>query len=165
MSSPRSSDEENATRPPIDAREAWHRLLEISSRVLRELDRSLDRDQRMMVSEFDVLITLDNAPGGRLRMTDLAEATMLSSGGMTRLVGRLEQRSLVRRDPDPDDARAYHASLTDAGRTSLAQARITHDDVIANLLGERLTPREVQTLNRTLAKILKHDHIQTTAQR
>ena len=159
MSSSRSSDEHSTTRPPIDAREAWHRLLQVSSRVLRELDRSLDREQRMMVSEFDVLITLDNAPGGRLRMTDLAEAAMLSSGGMTRIVVRLEQRGLVRRDPDPDDARAFHASLTDAGRSSLAQARITHDNVIANLLGDRLTPREVQTLTRTLAKILKQHNI------
>jgi DNA-binding MarR family transcriptional regulator len=165
MGTPRSSHEKNSPRPPIDAREAWHRLLQVSSRVLRELDRSLDREQRMMVSEFDVLITLDNAPGGRLRMTDLAEATMLSSGGMTRLVGRLEQRGLVRRAPDLDDARAFHASLTDAGRSSLAQARITHDEVIANLLGDRLTPREVQTLTRTLAKVLKHDNRQTTPQR
>jgi len=159
MSISRSSDEHSTTRPPIDAREAWHRLLQVSSRVLRELDRSLDREQRMMLSEFDVLITLDNAPGGRLRMTELAEATLLSSGGMTRLVGRLEQRGLVRRDPDPDDARAFHASLTDAGRSSLAQARITHDNVIANLLGDRLTPREVHTLTRTLTNILKQDSI------
>ena len=159
MSISRSSDEHSTTRPPIDAREAWHRLLQVSSRVLRELDRSLDREQRMMLSEFDVLITLDNAPGGRLRMTELAEATLLSSGGMTRLVGRLEQRGLVRRDPDPDDARAFHASLTDAGRSSLALARITHDNVIANLLGDRLTPREVHTLTRTLTNILKQDSI------
>jgi DNA-binding MarR family transcriptional regulator len=159
MSSPRSSDEQSTTRPPSDAREAWHHLLQVSSRVLRELDRSLDREQRMMLSEFDVLITLDNAPGGHLRMTELAEATLLSSGGMTRLVGRLEHRGLVRRDPDPDDARAFHASLTDAGRSSLAHARITHDNVIANLLGDRLTPREVHTLTRTLAKILKQHNI------
>ena len=159
MSSSRSGDEKSATRSPIDAREAWHRLLQVSSRVLRELDRSLDREQRMMVSEFDVLITLDNAPGGRLRMTDLAEAAMLSSGGMTRIVVRLEQRGLVRRDPAPDDARAVHASLTDAGRSDLARARITHDNVIANLLGDRLTPREVHTLTCTLAKILKQDNI------
>ena len=92
-------------------------------------------------------------------MTELAEATLLSSGGITRLVGRLEQRGLVRRDPDPDDARAFHASLTDAGRSSLALARITHDNVIANLLGDRLTPREVHTLTRTLTNILKQDSI------
>jgi DNA-binding MarR family transcriptional regulator len=109
--------------PAPDAREAWHRVLQISSRVLRELDASLDRHERIAVSEFDVLITLDKAPDRRLRMTDLAHETMLSSGGMTRLVGRLEDRDLVRRDPDPDDARALHASLTGAGRAALARAR------------------------------------------
>lgn len=132
-------------------------MLLVSSRVLRELDRMLDAEQRMKVSEFDVLITLDNAPDRRLRMTDLAHATMLSSGGMTRLIGRLEQRGLVRRDPDPDDARAFHASLTDAGRSSLAQARITHDRVIANLFGARLTRRDVQALLAALGKVLKDD--------
>jgi DNA-binding MarR family transcriptional regulator len=131
-------------------------MLEVSSRVVRELDSSLDAEQRMKVSEFDVLITLDNAPGRRLRMTELAQATMLSSGGMTRLIGRLEQRGLVRRDPDPDDARAFRASLTDAGRRSLARARITHDKVISNRFGAHLTRRDVQALSAALAKVLKH---------
>ena len=154
MSPPRSRAAKTKTDPPVDTREAWHRLLRVSSRVLRELDRSLDSKQRMMVSEFDVLITLDNAPDHRLRMTDLAQATMLSSGGMTRLVGRLEQRGLVRRDPDPDDARALQASLTETGRTSVARARITHDEVIANALGAHLTPRDVQILAGLLEKVL-----------
>ncbi len=140
-----------------DAREVWHRLLQVSSRVLRELDTSLDIEQRMKVSEFDVLITLDNARGRRLRMTELAEATMLSSGGMTRLIGRLEQRGLVRRDPDPDDARASHALLTAAGRSSLAKARSTHDKVIAKLLGAHLTDRDAQVLVRALDKTLRND--------
>jgi DNA-binding MarR family transcriptional regulator len=107
-----------------------------------------------MVSEFDVLITLHNAPNGRLRMTDLANATMLSSGGLTRLIGRLEQRGLVRRDVDSDDRRAFHASLTAAGQKKLAQARGPHDAVIDRQLGERLTPQELQSLSATLAKLL-----------
>jgi DNA-binding MarR family transcriptional regulator len=155
MPSHRSRAVKKKTGPPVDALEAWHRLLQISSRVLRELDRSLDSEQRMTVSEFDVLITLDNASDRRLRMTDLAQATMLSSGGMTRLVGRLEQRGLVRRDPDLHDARAFHASLTEAGQISLAQARITHDRVIANLLGEHLEPSDADVLTGVLERVLK----------
>jgi DNA-binding MarR family transcriptional regulator len=107
-----------------------------------------------MVSEFDVLITLYNAPDGRLRMTDLANATMLSSGGLTRLVGRLEQRGLVRRDVDPDDRRAFHASLTPDGHEKLARARVPHDAVVQQELGGRLTPRELRILETTLDKLL-----------
>lgn len=141
-------------RERADARAAWHRLLQVSSRVLGELDRTLDREHRMRVNEFDVLITLDNADGRRLRMTDLARAVMLSSGGLTRLVGRLEDQGLVRRDPDPDDARSFHAVLTDSGRTRLAHARQTHDTVIDELLGSRLSQSQLTALDRTLAEAL-----------
>jgi DNA-binding MarR family transcriptional regulator len=109
-----------------------------------------------MVSEFDVLITLHNAPDGGLRMTDLANATMLSSGGLTRLIGRLEQRGLVRRDVDADDRRAFRASLTPAGQQKLAEARKPHDAVVQRMLGDHLTPQELRNLEMTLVKVLKH---------
>lgn len=83
-------------------------------------------------------------------MTDLANAVMLSSGGLTRLVGRLEQRGLVRRDPDPADGRGFVVSLTRAGGSGLTKARRTHDTVIGELLGAHLPDREVRMLTATL---------------
>lgn len=142
----------SSTQP--DAREAWHRLLQVSSRTLRELDRALDVHHRLSVNEFDVLITLDNALDRKLRMTDLAAQVMLSSGGLTRLVGRLEQRGLVRREPDPVDARSFHASLTDAGAQTLAEARATHDAVIHNMLGRPLSTAELGALTKSLSTVL-----------
>ena len=138
----------------LDPRAAWHRVLQVSSNVLRELDHALDTHDRITVTEFDVLITLDNAPDRQLRMTDLARATMLSSGGMTRLIGRLEDRGLVRRDPDPDDARALRATLTSDGAQKLAHARITHDAVIARMIAPHLNAADLRALERTLDKII-----------
>ena len=129
-------------------------MLQVSSRVLRELDHALDNQDRITVTEFDVLITLDNAPAHQLRMTDLARATMLSSGGMTRLVGRLEDRGLVRRDPDPDDARAFRATLTPTGKRKLAKARITHDAVLTRMITPRLTDEDLRALEQILAKLI-----------
>jgi len=131
----------------------WHRLLQVSSRVLRELDRALDGQDRISVTEFDVLITLDNAPDHELRMTNLARATMLSSGGLTRLVGRLEDRGLVRRDPDPDDARAFRAVLTSAGEQKLAEARITHDNVLARTIAPNVSAAELRSVEEVLEKL------------
>jgi len=133
---------------------AWHALLQVSSRVVAELDRRLDLEHRMIVREFDVLINLDNAAGGGLRMTDLADAVMLSSGGLTRLVGRLEERGLLRREPDPSDGRGHVASLTGPGRARLAEARTTHNAVISELLGAKLTETELAMLERVLLKTL-----------
>ena len=82
---------------------AWGGVLTVHATVVRELDRRLRADHRLSVSEFDVLITLFNAPGRRLRMIDLANAVMLSAAGLTHLVNRLALAGLVRRDVDPRD--------------------------------------------------------------
>jgi DNA-binding MarR family transcriptional regulator len=148
-----SSQPDPGTTP--DPREAWHQLLQVSSRVLRELDAALDAEDRITVSEFDVLITLDNTPARQLRMTDLARATLLSSGGMTRLAGRLEKRGLLRRIPDPDDARAFRATLTPAGRRKLARARKTHDAVLARMITPHVTDSALRTVERTLGNIIR----------
>lgn len=139
----------------MDGREAWHRVLRLSRRVLREIDAGLDAEHRIGVNEFDVLITLDNAPDRRLRMTDLAEAVMFSSGGLTRLVGRLESRRLVKRIPDADDARSFYAALTAEGSQRLSEARITHDAVIEALLSAKLTRNELRSLTRALGRALE----------
>jgi DNA-binding MarR family transcriptional regulator len=136
-----------------DARRAWYRMLQLSRATLRELDRRLDDEHRISVSEFDVLITLANAAGQRLRMTDLAEAVMFSSGGLTRLIGRLEGRGLVLREPDPADARGSRAALTAAGARRLAAARLTHDAVIDEIIGAPLTTARATTFARTLDQL------------
>jgi DNA-binding MarR family transcriptional regulator len=139
----------------MEGREAWLRLLRLSRSVLREIDARLDAEHRLGVNEFDVLITLDNAPDRRLRMTDLAEAVMFSSGGLTRLVGRLESRGLVDRIPDPDDARSFYAALSGDGSQRLSEARVTHDAVIEELFSAKVTGGEMQSLTRTLGRALE----------
>ena len=129
-------------------------MLQASRLVLEELDRRLDAEHRMSVNEFDVLITLDNAPDRRLRMSELADAVMLSSGGLTRLVGRLEQRGLVERVQDADDGRSFHATLTDAGARRLAEARATHNAVIEELVGSRLSKDQTAALSRALGRVV-----------
>ena len=148
-----SSQPDRDTTP--DPREAWHRLLRVSSRVLRELDHALDAEDRISVSEFDVLITLDNAPAHQLRMTDLARAALLSSGGLTRLAGRLEDRGLLRRIPDPDDARAFRATLTPEGERKLAQARATHDAVLDRMIARHTAVKDLRAVERALGMIIQ----------
>jgi DNA-binding MarR family transcriptional regulator len=137
----------------LDPLEIWHSILQVSSTVLRELDRRLDDEHRLSVREFDVMINLGNA-ANRMRMTDLANAVMLSSGGLTRLVGRLEERGFLQREPDAEDGRAFLVSLTDRGRSRLTDARRTHDEVIAGVLGGALDHREAPAFARVLGAML-----------
>ena len=70
-------------------------------------------------SDFDALLRLARSPGRRLRMSDLATQTGLSTSGITRIVDRLERRALVRRDTSVTDRRSCWAALTDAGHDAL----------------------------------------------
>src|SRR5476651_2365173 len=83
--------------------------------VLQELDAELRRHHDLPVTEFEVLITLFNAPDRRLRMSELAQQVLLSPAGTTHLVTRLERDRLVRREVDPADGRKWFAVLTDQG--------------------------------------------------
>ena len=104
---------------------AWHGCLQFTNTAIRALDAALIAAHGISVKEFDVLITLFNAAGGRLRMTELAERVVLTPSGVTHLVTRLERDGLVSRVVDEDDRRSFFAALT--ARRSSALARIAPD--------------------------------------
>jgi len=128
--------------------ESWGALLMLHSAVLQELDGQLRRHHDLTVTEFDVLITLFNAPERRMRMSQLAEQALLSPAGTTHLVTRLERDGLVRREVDPSDGRKWFAVLTDDGDRALATARPTHNDALRRTLLAATSPTDRRTLRR-----------------
>src|SRR5262245_2640591 len=105
---------------------AWRGFLRVHSALVRELDRELEMTHGLPLTQFEVLIHLNNAPDKRLRMSELASSVLLSQSGVTRLVDRLEREGLVVREPCPSDRRGLHARLTEEGSRRLAEARPTH---------------------------------------
>jgi DNA-binding MarR family transcriptional regulator len=116
------------------------------TRVTGELDQRLRAEHGISVSEFDVLITLFNAPRRRLRMTDLANAVTLTQAGLTHLANRLQQAGLVERRVDPDDRRSFFLTLNAAGLRRLDDARRTHNEVIRTRFTGRLTREQRRAL-------------------
>src|SRR5262245_52824298 len=86
---------------------AWPAVLQMNRSVLPVLDEQLRSRHGLTVSEFDVLITLWNAPHQRLGMGVLAQSAMLSPSGLTHLVTRMERDGLIRRTPDQADGRKF----------------------------------------------------------
>ncbi len=150
MSSPNSA----GTPFSDDELAAWHGMLTLYSRVMRDLDRELLASHQISVREFDVLITLANAPDYRLRMSDLAERVMLTPSGLSRLVDRLVRARLVERQTDSSDARGFRAVLTDLGAQRLDEARATHNAIIRIRFTDRLGMEELKELGAIWAKVL-----------
>lgn len=105
-------------------------------------------------ADFDVLATLRRSGEPyRLNPTDLCQSMMVSSGGMTKRLDRLEGQGLLRRDPDPDDRRATLVTLTARGRTLVDEVVVAHVQNEASLL-EPLTHADRAELVKLLRKLL-----------
>jgi DNA-binding MarR family transcriptional regulator len=130
------------------------RLLEAAERVARDHMNPLFAEAGLQPGEFDVLATLKRSgPPYMLSPTRLYEATMISSGGMTNRLDRLERSGLVERRPDPDDRRGKLIALTDAGK------RVTDETIGRHVANEVqllavLSPAEQEKLSALLKKLI-----------
>jgi DNA-binding MarR family transcriptional regulator len=105
---------------------AWRGFLRVHAALTRELDAELAAAHGLPLSSFEVLLILQRAPGGEMRMSELAASVLLSRSGLTRLVDRLVGAGLLERRQCEDDARGYNAAITAAGRQVFREARATH---------------------------------------
>jgi DNA-binding MarR family transcriptional regulator len=105
---------------------AWRGMLRVHAALVKSLDAELSAAHELPLSSYEVLITLEAAPGRKLRMSELADSVLLSRSGMTRLVDRLERDGLLERDHCTADGRGCFAVLTAKGLDAVADARRTH---------------------------------------
>ncbi len=98
------------------------RLVEVQSRLERRLGADLEARCDLPHAWFEVLVRLARSDDGRLTMGSLAEQISLTTGGVTRLVDRMETAGYVQRVPCPTDRRVSYAALTAAGRAKLDEA-------------------------------------------
>jgi DNA-binding MarR family transcriptional regulator len=130
------------------------RLLDAAERVTRDHMNPLLAAAGLQPGEFDVLATLRRS--GKpymLSPTTLYEAAMISSGGMTNRLDRLERAGLVERRPDPNDRRGKLIALTEAGRRVIDETIGRHVANEQRLLSV-LSPAEQEKLSALLRKLI-----------
>jgi DNA-binding MarR family transcriptional regulator len=135
------------------ALEAWRSYLQSHASIVRELDASLVAEHGMTTRDYEVLLYLAQDPERRLPMSALAERTMLTRSGITRLVDGLVGAGMVERVACPSDARVSYALLTDAGYEKLRQAGCTHVASIRRLFCEHFSPEELEQLAGFLGRL------------
>jgi DNA-binding MarR family transcriptional regulator len=108
----------------------WRELLERHAKVSCALEKSLQSEHGLGLSEFEVLDRLVDSEKGSSRMADLAADIYLSQSALSRAVARLESDGLVERGMCSDDRRAIFVCLTDAGREVARSARPTHREIL-----------------------------------
>jgi DNA-binding MarR family transcriptional regulator len=140
-------------RTPSPHGEAWGALARTHAAVSQRLQDALAQADFPPLPWYEVLASLADAPEERMRMGDLAEALVITRGGLTKLVDRLVKAGLLERTFCETDRRVSYATLMPAGSELLAEMRPV---VIAELkvaFSARLSVGEANNLRETLDQV------------
>jgi DNA-binding MarR family transcriptional regulator len=125
---------------------AWRAFIGAQSRLLPTLDQELAREMGMSLSQYEVLLRLNDAEHGAIRMSELATEVVLSPSGITRVVDQLERRGFVERKVCESDRRGFLAVLTKDGKAQLRRASVVHMRGVKEHFTDKMTRAQLAQL-------------------
>ena len=133
---------------------AFYGMLVVEWRISERLDAELQAIAGLSLNRLELLMQL-HFKDGRRRMSDLADALLLSRGGATRLVARAEEDGLVRREIPADDRRATYAVLTREGQAAAERGYPAYLEIVQRLFHDFVPDDEVEVLVRVWNRVLE----------
>jgi DNA-binding MarR family transcriptional regulator len=140
------------------ALDAWRSYLQSHATIVRMLDAELIAEHGITTRDYEVLLYLAQSPDRKLPMSALAESTMLTRSGITRLVDGLVAGGFIERVSCQSDARVSYAQLTDDGFAKLRDAGCTHVGSIRRLFLEHFDAEETGWLAALLGRLPGAQH-------
>ena len=128
-------------------------FLTAHARVVDHLARELEDETDLPLAWYGVLLYLEEAPTGRLRMHELADSLLLSRSAVTRFIDRMVDAGLARRMVCDADRRGTFVEATDDGRVRFRAAAPVHLAGIARHFTSLLSDEEAQVLACAMARI------------
>lgn len=132
---------------------AYYGLLQVQARTVEVIARELEARTGLPASWYEVLACLEREPGGQ-RMNELADDLLISRGGATKLVARLEEAELVERFTPKSDRRATYAKLTARGAGAVMAAHPIQLELTERHFGRFLSPEELDQVVAMSTKVL-----------
>ncbi|MBM7825908.1 DNA-binding MarR family transcriptional regulator [Arcanobacterium pluranimalium] len=132
---------------------AWRSYLRGTATLLDLINRDMEEDNGLALSEYEVLVHLSEAENHALRMSQLADHLVHSRSRLTHTVRRLEDIGYVERFRCVDDGRGINCRLTEAGFSKLKDAAPSHVESVRRHLVDLLSREEMLELGRVSAKI------------
>ena len=135
---------------------AWESLFRAQVAVMRTLTAEFP-SKDISLNEYDVLFNLSRQPNRELRLRDLNKHVLLTQPSVSRLVGRLVERGLVDKCPEPTDARGAIIRLTDDGFELFRRVAVEHMRTITDRVGGALDSDELERLIELCDKLRDDD--------
>jgi DNA-binding MarR family transcriptional regulator len=132
---------------------AWLSYMRVQLRLTYEMNRQLQADSNLSLSDYDVLNALRYSPGGRMRITGLAARIGWERSRLSHHVRRLQKRGLVDCRLAPADRRATEITLTDKGWDEITLASRGHIDLLRRMVFDGLPDELLDPLATALESI------------
>src|SRR5690349_644428 len=143
---------EKATPSP-EAIKAWARLMRVSRQLVESAEDALKESGLPPLAWYDVLHELAEAGEGGLRPFQLIERTLFAQYNISRLLARLEADGLVEKLKVADDGRGQTIRITAEGRETRRRMWAVYGRSIAELVGARLSPDELNAVSALLGRL------------
>jgi DNA-binding MarR family transcriptional regulator len=133
----------------------WSHFLGAHALALRAIEEKLKAAGQPPFAWYDVLLELDRA-GGRLRIGELGERLVVEPYNVTRLLDRLENEGLLKRERGPGDGRGAFAALSEKGAVLRKKMWTHYRRAILEVFGEALSNRDAEAMIAALKKVIAH---------
>ncbi|NJQ07451.1 MarR family winged helix-turn-helix transcriptional regulator [Streptomyces lonarensis] len=135
-----------------DEQRVWRTHLDVSKLLMYQLERDI-QPYGLTMNDYEILVNLSEAPEQRMRMSDLATATLQSKSRLSHQITRMERAGHVRRENCDSDRRGLFAVLTEAGWQTMREVAPHHVESVREHFIDRLSPEELRTLHDSLRPI------------
>ena len=125
---------------------AWRGLLQMTSQLNARMNRQLQDAYGVSLADYDVLVVLSEAPTGRLRVFEIADALAWEQSRVSHQIARMQRRGLVARQECETDGRGAFVVLTDVGRAAIERAAPAHVETVRRLVFDGLGRDQVAAL-------------------
>ncbi len=136
-----------------DEQRAWRAYIRLAQLLMRRLDRDL-HPFGLSMHDYEILVELSEAPGQRMRMTELADRTAQSRSRLSHQISRMEAKGLVSRAGCEGDKRGTFAVLTEHGTATISEVAPSHVASVRAHFIDQLDPAELTALTEACEPIL-----------
>jgi DNA-binding MarR family transcriptional regulator len=142
--------------PTRDQLGTWRAFLETTEVLRGRLASRLQADTGLSPGDYTVLLALSEAPGKRMRSSELATHVGWERSRLSHHLGRMERRGLIRRAGCATDSRGAEAILEAAGAAAFDAATVPHLTAIRELFVDALTPEQLAAAGEIAAALQTH---------
>lgn len=142
--------------PDQDELAVWRDYIETSEAVKRSLASDFQATSGITPGDYGVLLALSEAPGRRLRSSDLADVVGWERSRLSHHLRRMVERGLVERQRVDGDARGAAVELTDDGASLFRKSSASHLRVVREVFIDAFTPEQLEAMRVSTTALRQH---------